>query len=322
MKITKNDLKQLVKSVIEESFENDKKDVQNLITAINKGYEALIRNDLADSGIAQYRLDIDKKTIERANFIASVLNEHSKKLTEEAVSGDAIDYIIRLKDEMIVDTKNLIEILGKFMGGSERDDFAEHINRHYDLTGYNEEDEEDEVEDLDFWDLEEYIGEEAMFNELLRWYNNDNIMAALDANELSPRFIDQVEDEDSEDEEEIEESVSELPVQNKSVLKNALRELKRKFTDTGWYLEEDGFEIRSNRNFNTIYTDYPVIVTDNAGLSVFDYKGSKSTVKKEFKDFVKSIIKGAHIYRTGGNGIVISLELIGGLQEENNGYIL
>lgn len=110
------------------------------------------------------------------NSANKYLKEYEEEIKiDEAVQGEWVEKAYDLVDEGLISRTDLYEIFLKYIGGNERDEFLEHIVRHYELS-------EGDYEDV--YDLIDLIGEESAFDEMIRWLSNDEIKDALEMNEL------------------------------------------------------------------------------------------------------------------------------------------
>ncbi|MFW6377254.1 MAG: hypothetical protein ACOCZ5_01285, partial [bacterium] len=155
-------------------------------------------DDDEDDVILDVTEDSPKKKRGRPKKDTKLESKYKKnKVIKEAVEGDGVNKAYELVDEGLISKEDLYNIFTMYIGRSDSKEFLENICRHYDL-------EEDEVNDVD--DLIDYIGIDSAFSEILRWMTNDEIIEALEMNELLPyddEDIDEnlVTEEDDEDEE-------------------------------------------------------------------------------------------------------------------------
>ncbi len=103
----------------------------------------------------------------------------SEKPITESVSGEGVDALYRAKDEFGIDAETLFDMMGKWIGTDAQEEFLDDVNRLY------------ETFITDFWDIseEEGLGAEGAFSELSKWLSDDDILGAMDANELTDRFL-------------------------------------------------------------------------------------------------------------------------------------
>jgi len=97
------------KKMLNEDFKGDTQIIENLLKAVDEAYHALLRNDLADSGIDQYGLEISPELAKKVLFISDVINKtyvkESKKPLKENKHLDVSQSMLR--DEMVELDKNV-----------------------------------------------------------------------------------------------------------------------------------------------------------------------------------------------------------------------
>ena len=197
------------KGIIKESTEFEGLDFEELVRQVkdadNKLVEVLNNDEDDDYGYEDLherlsnelyrRTSGDDKGYTKAKQFSRKHNGRGLNLEsngfEDAVAEgqEGYNYSKDLIGDEVIGTHDLIEVFGKALGGSGREDFLSNKAQNYNLLYDEETGEYDDELDIDFWDLEQKLGDETMLNELLLWIPSKEIMEILDNNELSQRFI-------------------------------------------------------------------------------------------------------------------------------------